>query len=432
MKKLFLLLLLLLLPACAQAEEQPFAIDRDHIYDSMSRTYEQGYAPTVSDNQLTLVLPLLSDVVDGAVTAQIAYPNPSISPIRTQALEKRFSRKTFTFGGEKRSAYLILLRIPLHRDRINGDYPLYVDVSGQASDGSPLRQRFGFTFTVSDGQPNPETPLLAVAEFSPSNAYLTAGEEAELRLTLTNRSRSRTIRAVCLTVSDGAGDILPTGSDTVRIDELRAEESTTLTLPVRVVRKASEGPHTLSISMEYAFTGGTGTVAEKFSVDVRQIVRLEYSMTPLSAHLTEGDVAALPVTLMNMGQSALSNATIRAELPGASSGGSVLAGDIAPGESKSVSANLHVTGDALGDVHGMLRISYEDAYGEFHEQAVALSTIIDPRPAAPSAAEPERAEQPTLPWHWICAAVGIVAVLALLAQGVHYRRKLRHLEEKDL
>lgn len=139
MKKLFLLLLLLLLPACARAEAQPFAIDRDHIYEPMSRTYEQGYAPTVSDNRLTVVLPLLSDAADGAVTARIACPDPEVSPIRAQSLEKRFSRKDFTFGSEKRSAYLILLRIPLHGDRINGDYPLYVDVSGQSADGSPLQ-----------------------------------------------------------------------------------------------------------------------------------------------------------------------------------------------------------------------------------------------------------------------------------------------------
>ena len=430
MKKLFLLLLLLLLPACARAEAQPFAIDRDHFYEPMSRTYEQGYAPTVSDNRLTVVLPLLSDAADGAVTARIACPDPEVSPIRAQSLEKRFSRKDFTFGSEKRSAYLILLRIPLHGDRINGDYPLYVDVSGQSADGSPLQQRFGFTFTVSDGQPNPETPLLAVSEFSPSGAYLAAGEAAELHLTLTNRSRSRTIRAIRLTVADGAGDILPTGSDTVRIDALRAGESAALTLPVRVVRRATEGPHTLSVAMEYAFTGGTSAATEKFCVDVRQSVRLEYSMTPLAARLTEGDVAALPVTLMNMGQSELSNATICAELPGTGSGGVMLAGSIAPGESKSVSANLRVTGDVLGDVRGTLWIRYEDAYGERHEQAVALSTAIEPRPAA--AAEPECAEQSSLPWPWICAAMGAVAAAALLVQGICYRKRLRHLEERDL
>ena len=283
---------------------------------------------------------------------------------------------------------------------------------------------------MSDGQPNPETPLLAVSEFSPSGAYLAAGEAAELHLTLTNRSRSRTIRAIRLTVADGAGDILPTGSDTVRIDALRAGESAALTLPVRVVRRATEGPHTLSVAMEYAFTGGTSAATEKFCVDVRQSVRLEYSMTPLAARLTEGDVAALPVTLMNMGQSELSNATICAELPGTGSGGVMLAGSIAPGESKSVSANLRVTGDVLGDVRGTLWIRYEDAYGERHEQAVALSTAIEPRPAA--AAEPECAEQSSLPWPWICAAMGAVAAAALLVQGICYRKRLRHLEEREL
>lgn len=74
MKKLFLLLLLLLLPACARAEAQPFAIDRDHIYEPMSRTYEQGYAPTVSDNRLTVVLPLLSDAADARSRPESPVP----------------------------------------------------------------------------------------------------------------------------------------------------------------------------------------------------------------------------------------------------------------------------------------------------------------------------------------------------------------------
>lgn len=428
-----LLLLLLLLPAHALAEpSEPFSIDENHAYTSMARTYAQGYAPTVSGNELTLVLPLLADGISGEITASIAVADADVSPVKAASWSKTFSRKTYTFGKEKIAAYLVTAKLPLHKDRVNGEYPLTVRVSGADEAGNPLQQDFDFTISITDGQANAEAPLLAVSDFALPADFLTAGEDAEIRLTLTNRSRNRNIRAIQLTVSDATGEILPIGSDTHRVDSLAAGESVALTLPMRATRKAAEGPHTLSVAMDYAYTGGTATATEKFCADVRQTVQLEYTEPQLSARLTEGDVVSLPVTLMNTGRSQLSNALISVDLPGIASGGSVLAGDIAPGESKSVSANLRVTGDPLGDVSGALTIQYEDAYGDVHEQALPLVTTIQEK-VAPAMAAVEDSQTPDRPViQYACAGIAALCLLGLIVQGAHYRRKLRRLEEQRL
>ncbi len=435
-KSVLLLLILLLLPAHAQAEPSaPFSIDEIHAYSSMARSYAQGYAPTVSGDALTLVLPLLSDAASGEITARIAIDDPDVSPVKAASWSKNFSRKTYTFGREKISAYLVTAKLPLHRDRVNGEYPLSVTVSGADEAGNPLEQRFDFTFTVTDGRANADAPQLIVSGFTPSAEFLTAGEAAEIQLTLTNASRNQAIRAVSLTVSDSKEEILPVASDTHRVESLAAGESVTLPLSMRVTRKAAEGPHTLSVAMRYTYDGASARAeaTEKFCVDVRQTVRMEYTEPQLAARLTEGDVVSLPVTLMNTGRSQLSNALICVDLPGVASGGSVLAGDVAPGESKSVSANLRVTGETLGDVRGTLFIRYEDAYGDAHEQAIPLVTAIDEKivPAAVAAIEePQGLNQPVI--QYVCIGIAALCLLALAVQGAYYRKKLRHLEEQRL
>jgi hypothetical protein len=135
------------------------------------------------------------------------------------------------------------------------------------------------------------------------------------------------------------------------------------------------------------------------------------------------------MTLMNMGKSTINNALLTFDIPGLSNGGSVLAGNITPGESKAASTNFRVDSGTLGEVSGTLSITYDDAYGEAHKIELPLKTVIEKK-VVPVFGMQEEKEKPYPLWipYTACAAL----VLLLILQRIWLMRKIRILEERHL
>ena len=83
-----LLAALLLIPIFpVYAEESPaFTIDQRRVLQGMNRSWLQGYEPKISNNVLSLVLPILSDRAEGQIQAELLMPDESISPFKPQTM----------------------------------------------------------------------------------------------------------------------------------------------------------------------------------------------------------------------------------------------------------------------------------------------------------------------------------------------------------
>jgi hypothetical protein len=416
----------------ALAAEQPFSIDTVHAYSGMDRPWGQGYTPATAGNTMTIVLPLLSDAARGDITATLAPKNPNSAPFKLQGLEKRFSPKEHTFKQDKVSAYLVTFKLELYPSRLNGEYPLVITVSGLDTQGNAIAQAFDLEAVVTDGREDKEMPQAEITSFEAGSDYLNAGEDGEIRLKVRNTSELRSIKNMTVKLQDTSGDVLPLGVDTVRIGQLPAGESAACVIPVTVAQKAAAQLHTVEITVQYTYGGGKAVSSSvKYTVDVRQPVRLAYTEAELPVRVTQGDVPAFSMTLMNMGKSIISNALLTFNVPGLTNGGSVLAGNIAPGESKAASTNFRVDGGTLGEVKGTLTISYDDAYGEAHEIELPLKTVIEEKVVPVyGALENKKGEKPYPLWipYTACAAL----VLFLILQRIGLQRKIRILEERHL
>ena len=148
-------------------------------------------------------------------------------------------------------------------------------------------------------------------------------------MTLVNQSATRAVENIAIVFAESTGGLFPARSDTVRVSRLAAGESALVEIPIRAAMDAEPRAHSVEIRAQGAYGAGEDTsVAEKFTVDVRQSVRFAHSEAALPVRVTQGDVSSFTITLMNMGKSPLSNALLTFDVPGLASGGSVLAGDL--------------------------------------------------------------------------------------------------------
>lgn len=247
-------LLIVIVPSVfALATEQPFAIDAVHIYAGMDRPYGQGYSPVASGNTMTIVLPLLSDVAQGDITATLAPKNPNNAPFKLQGLERQFSRRTYRFLSSNVSAYLVTFKLDMYPSRINGEYPLVINVSGLDAQGNAIVQAFDLEAAVTDGREDAEVPQAEITAFQASGDYLNAGEDGEIRLMVRNTSDIRAMKNMTVKLQDASGDVLPSNVDTVRVGQLPAGESAVCVIPVTVAQKAAAQLHTVDITIQYTY-----------------------------------------------------------------------------------------------------------------------------------------------------------------------------------
>lgn len=430
MKRIVLILMILLLAACAHAAaDAALEIDAQHAYSNMARPYAQGYAPLVKGDYAYVVLPLLAGEREDAITATLTPDAPEVAPYELSGLTQQVKPRSYSFDGERVRAYLVSFRLRLYDDCPDGDYPLTVSVR----DGG-RETRFPLTLRIAGRGANAEAPHIEILDCATD---LSVGEAGELTLTLVNRAQTRAARDITLALSDADGHVLPRGSDTLSLPDLDPGDSIELTLPVRVQADAPARPHAVQFTLSYGY--GVDQTAEqqlRYTLELTQRIRLEYTTPALPERVTQGDVAVMSVTIMNMGRGKLVNALLKPDIPGLSSGGSVLLGDIEPGSSASGAVNFRVGADVLGTQQGALEIYCEDEYGNPHTQSVALTTTVvaapQPTESVKTVAD-ETGASPLdmLPW-WLPWALSGALALALAGVIAWYGRRVRLAEEQKL
>ena len=416
-----LLAVLFLAPIFALAEGD-FALDETAVLNGMPCSWAQGYEPEVSRGGMTVCFPLISEACVGRVTVVLRMKDENVSPFK--------GSMTGQFPMNE-GLCRVALRLELRGDRISGDYPAELLVTGQDADGNVLSASFPLVIRIRDGRMPEEDPHPRISEVSTA---LLVGETDVLTAKVTNPSRYAAMTGMMLTVSDAMGDILPAGTDKIILPDLLPGESADIAVPLTALATASVSLHQLQMNLTWTTLGQANAWSESFTVPVNQEIRLENGAMTLPSSALQGNQVTLTLPLMNMGRGELRNVLATLTLPGIAEGQSVLVGSIPSGESKDAKIAFIPGKTVLGEVNGELRVTCEDAWGNATGFTLPVSLTVEEAAPAPAAVTLTQEIEKRLP-DWLLPAMGGacgVLALALVLQGVLLGRKIRRMEEDKL
>ena len=412
MRKLICIFLILLsLTVTAQAVE----IDPHTQMDGMSKTWYQGYTPTIKNHIMTICLPLQADACEGAVKVSIALDDPNVFLLTGQPREVTVSKKN--------GVYPVKLTLALERYRRNGDYPATITIKDENGTVATMP----YIIRIRDGYNSHETMEPVISDVT---GDLNVGSEGSLSLTITNPTTTQSIMDGEITVTDASGEILMSGSNRVQVDEILPGKTNTVTIPMTVKGNASISQHTLEVKLTYKVLGKDAEWKENFTVPVTQAIRLEQGGVQMPTAIA-GELSNMTLPLMNMGKGDLQNVLVKLEMDGVLDSQSVLVGTLAPGETKQAKVTFTPRLNSVGTHFGLVTITCEDAYGNPFSQTLDVSLTVDePLPEVDPQKEEdeEKLSAGTIVLILLCVALAA----GLVVQGMILTRKIHNIEEERL
>ena len=310
-------------------------------------------------------------------------------------------------------SYTWSVPLKVSADAEGGNCAITVTCEYETQEGENLSSADSIVISVPKKPEKKETtadtsqPRLMVKEYSVENGFISPDEAGKVTIVIENTCRNKTVSNIKLSLADETGELEPEGTGTVFVNSIGPGRSYTWEIGIKALHTASTGKHTVTVNMEYEDSNKTPySSSDRLGLDVRQDAKLSFNGAQLPVKVTQGDTLTLNLTLMNTGKSVLSNCIIETEIPQLESGGSVLVGEIKPGETKTGSINLRVSSDYKGDVKGVLKVKYEDEFGETYENKSDLSTYIQEKIAITDAENQEKEKKNSL-W-WLFAIIGVI------------------------
>lgn len=413
-------------------------IDSQNRYSGMERTYAEGYAPTVSGTTATIVLPLLcSGKLAG--DSLIATPNlgsTSDSPFGFGNYQKvvPLSTQTVNDNQAKVEAYYIRFDLGLTEGRVNGVYPVVIDVQAFDTGGGEIREQYTTYVTITDGRsapsqssggsgPTASKPVLMVTDCALSANTLREGDTVHVDVAVQNvgRRTAHNIRATI--ISDDPNILLLNTFSAQYARELKSGKDAAFAFDLQVMPRALGGMHTLSIQLGYEGSDNSAyTETAVFRVMVEQVSALTYDELRLPESVVSGESFSVPVSAYNPGQSAIYNVKFSLDVDGLIAASAYL-GNLEPQASADKMVEVFATtlsgAEKYGTAHGIARITYEDALGQQHEEYMDLSIELQEpvkiTDVEKEQQEQEAREQETLSQWWVSLLFGIAIIAVLIS-----------------
>ena len=413
------LTMLLVLSMSVTAFAAEFEIDQHTKIDGMSRTWYQGYAPSISYHKMTICLPIRAESCVGDITVSIALDDPNVFVLSAQPKELVVSPKD--------SVYPVKLVLPLEQYRRNGDYPATITIKGSDGNGKEIVETMPYIIRIRDGYGSHETLEPVISDVV---GNLDVGTDGSLSLNITNPTTTQSIMDGEITVTDYTGEILMSGSNRVQVTEILPGKTETVTIPMTVKGNASISQHTLEVKLTYKVLGKDAEWKESFTVPVTQAIRLEQGGVQMPTAIA-GELGSMTLPLMNMGKGELQNVLVKLEMDEVLDAQSVLVGTLAPGETKQAKLTFTPKLDSVGTHTGTVTITCEDAYGNAFSQTLDVTLIVDePIPEVELQQEEEKEKMSTGTIVLIILCVLMAA--GLVVQGMILTKKIHKLEEERL
>lgn len=294
---------------------------------------------------------------------------------------------------------------------------------------------FGFTLTAfaeeTETTQDASNPRLMVTAFKVEGDSLTPDNKTKVTVTLTNYSKTKSIKNIKLSVSEDSGDIKPVGTGNKFVDNINAGSSYTWEFELIASATAQIGEHAVTISSEYEDKYYSSySNSDVIRVNVKQTVGLDYSGVQLPVKSYADDTVTMDIALLNTGKSKIRNCKIDFDIQGLESGGTTYVGEIPAGEKSSASANLRV-GKELGDVEGTVTITYEDEFGKSYTKEQNVSTAIVEKPVEPETEDEKEAKYP-LWWAFLLGGAALGGGIGCAIPIVIYSNKQRKEDEMRL
>lgn len=421
MKRLIsiLLTMLLVLSMSVTAFAAEFDIDQYAEIDGMSRSWYQGYEPSISYHKMTICLPIRAASCVGDIAVSLTLDDPNVFVLSGQPKEVIVSPKD--------GIYPVKLVLPLEQYRRNGDYPATITIKGSDGNGKEIVETMPYVIRIRDGYGSHETLEPVISDVV---GCLDVGTDGSLSLTITNPTTTQSIMDGEITVTDSTGDILMSGSNRFPVSEILPGKSETVTIPMTVSGNASINQHILEVKFSYKVLGKDSEWTESFTVPVTQAIRLEQGGVQLTSAIA-GELGNMTLPLMNMGKGELRNVLVKLEMDGVLEAQSVLVGTMATGETKQAKLTYTPSLDSVGTHSGIVTITCEDAYGNTFSQTLDVTLTVD-EPIPEAELEPEEEKEKMSTGTIVLIILCVALTTGLVIQGAILTKKIHKLEEERL
>ena len=421
MKRLICIVLsmLLVLSLSVTAFAAEFEIDQNTEIDGMSKSWYQGYTPSISYHKMTICLPIRAESCVGDITVSLALDDPNVFVLSAEPKEVIVSPKD--------GIYPVKFVLPLEQYRRNGDYPATITLKGTDGDGKEIVETMPYVIRIRDGYGSHETMEPVITDVV---AELDVGTDGSVSMTITNSTTTQSIMDGEITVTDSAGEILMTGSNRFSVPEILPGKSEVVTIPMTVKGNATISQHTLEVKLSYSCLGKSAEWKESFTVPVTQAIRLEQGGVQLPTAIA-GELGDMTLPLMNMGKGELRNVLVKLEADGVLNAQSVLVGTMAAGETKQAKLTYTPSLDSVGTHSGTVTITCEDAYGNTFSQTLEVTLTVD-EPIPEAELEPEEEKDKMSTGTIVLIILCVALVVGLVVQGTILTKKIHTLEEERL
>ncbi|MEA4913712.1 MAG: CARDB domain-containing protein [Christensenella sp.] len=451
--------LLLMIPSAALAAGSTviLGIDDANLYDGMTRTYSQGYSPTVANGVATIVLPL---VTTGSISGSTIVATPNLGTVGSAPFVFGNYQKTVALGTQSvnngtgtATCYYVRFDLTLTSDRKNGSYPVVIEIEGTDLSGNMIEQNFTTYVTITDGKvdatPTDDSgsssgggsgvsaskPVLIVTACSVAPDTLESGDTMHVDLTVKNVGR-RTAHNIRVNVtSDDPNIALVDEFSAPYLRGLASSKEAEFSFAMQVMPMALGGMHTMTIAIAYENTNNVAfTETAAFRVTVNQPILFSHDKVELPKNITSGESFSLPVNAYNTGLTSIYNVKCSLEVPGLIAASAYL-GNLEPQKSSDKTMSVFATtigsSAKYGTTYGACVFTYEDAKGEQYQESVEVKIeILEPvkeTDEEKEKAEEEAKEQKSLSQWWISLLFGlaIIAVLTSIIIIARFSRMMK-------
>ena len=428
-------------------------IDTENIYDGMDKAYEDGYVPRTENGFMYIVLPMLSNgnIYQNRIKVSLGLGSGASSPFVMANYEKTFEMETVTpkNSNEEKELFLIEFTVKLSSERINGVYPVAVNISGYDDSGTPIDCSYTIYVTITDGKSNQVTqPAPEVATAEPvvyiSNSVVQpdkvmAGEEFTLTVTLKNSLATKSVKNMLVKIDTGNLHInLLENTNVFQVDKIPAGGETELTFRLGSDASIPAGKYNLNFTFNYD-SSKTLNLSSSGStiIEIHQPANMELVMPRFSQSVTVGETIPLSLQVMNMGRDPMYNVRCTVSGFGFAPSNTGYIGTMDAGSSATTEVELYIIalnaskgneiGSQYGNTIGTVTLIYEDETGQEYQQETQFETTVNrPVVEVPQTASGEDAEEKAAGQWWITVLILGGVILAAGIGFVLIKRKKKN------
>ena len=400
--------------------------------------------PRTENGFMYIVLPMLSNgnIYQNRIKVSLGLGSGASSPFVMANYEKTFEMETVTpkNSNEEKELFLIEFTVKLSSERINGVYPIAVNISGYDDSGNPIDCIYTLYVTITDGKSNQVTqPAPEVATAEPvvyiSNSVVQpdkvmAGEEFTLTVTLKNSLATKSVKNMLVKIDTGNLHInLLENTNVFQVDKIPAGGETELTFRLGSDASIPAGKYNLNFTFNYD-SSKTLNLSSSGStiIEIHQPANMELVMPRFSQSVTVGETIPLSLQVMNMGRDPMYNVRCTVSGFGFAPSNTGYIGTMDAGSSATTEVELYIialnasqgneNGSQYGDTVGTVTLIYEDETGQEYQQETQFETTVN-RPVVEVAqtASGEDAEEKAAGQWWISVLIlgGVI-----LAAGIGF------------